>query len=169
MTLNRMQGKMAGLLVLLALGAGGRAGADDKIYYCVDADGHKELTNGSRKGSCKALDLPGAITAPPKRPASAAPRSAPAPASAAADFPKVDNAQQKARDADRRQILDDELQGEQQKLAALKADFNGGEPERNGNERNYAKYQERVAQMKDDIARVEKNIDALKRELAGIR
>ena len=169
MTLNHRQGKLAGLLVLLALGAGATARADDKIYFCIDAEGHKELTNGNRKGTCKALDLPGAITAAPKRPASVAARSGAPATTAPADFPKVDNAQQKARDADRRQILQDELQSEQQKLAALKADFNGGEPERNGNERNYAKYQERVTQMKDDIGRVEKNIDALNRELAGIR
>ena len=41
--------------------------------------------------------------------------------------------------------------------------------ERQGNERNYAKYQERVAQMKDDLGRAEKNVEALKREIANIK
>ena len=174
MTFKQLQGKAGGLvLALFALGAAvAPARAEGQIYLCVDAGGHRELTDSNKNASCKMLDLPGAITSPPKRTAVPNPNGAPAPAAAPAapaDFPKIDNAQQKARDADRRQILQDELKGEEQKMAVLKKDFNGGEPERNGNERNYAKYQERVAQMKDDIARVEKNIDALKREIAGIR
>ena len=90
-------------------------------------------------------------------------------ATAPADFPKVDSSAQKARDNDRRQILVDELKAEEQKLAALKLEYNGGEPERQGNERNYAKYLERVAHMKDNIGRAEKNVEALKREIANIR
>lgn len=86
-----------------------------------------------------------------------------------ADFPKVNTSQQKARDDDRRGILTDELRDEEKKLADLRRDFNNGEPERQGGERNYAKYQERVAQMKDNIGRAEKNVDALKREIANIR
>ena len=177
-----MQKIVAGLVALLGLGlgAGAPARADGQIYLCIDADGRKELTDVNRKGGCKLLDLPGAITAPPKRVAPAAPaaaragggsgNSAAAPAmSTPSDFPKVDSAAQKARDSDRRQILQEELRSEEQKLAALKLDFNGGEPERQGNERNYAKYQERVAQMKDNIGRAEKIVEALKREIANIR
>lgn len=166
------------LVLLTGLAGMAAARADGQIYLCVDADGRKELTDINRKGNCKSLDLPGAITAPPKKPASAgtsapsAPAS-PAPARAAptspADFPKVDTAAQKARDSDRRQILLDELKKEEDKLAVLRKDFNGGEPERQGNERNYAKYQERVADMKDNISRAEKNVEALKREIATIR
>ena len=61
------------------------------------------------------------------------------------------------------------MQREEQKLAALKKEYNDGEPERQGNERNYAKYQERVASMKSDIERSEKNIEALKRELGNLK
>jgi hypothetical protein len=50
-----------------------------------------------------------------------------------------------------------------QKLAELRREFNNGEPERRGDERNYAKYQERVAALRDSISRSEKNVDALKR------
>jgi predicted nucleic acid-binding Zn-ribbon protein len=77
--------------------------------------------------------------------------------------------QQRARDDDRREILNDELRSEERKLAELRRDFNNGEPERQGNEKNYAKYQERVLQMRDNIGRAEKNVDALKREIANIR
>jgi SMC interacting uncharacterized protein involved in chromosome segregation len=86
-----------------------------------------------------------------------------------ANFPRVDSAQQRARDDDRREILNDELRNEEKKLADLKRDFNNGEPERVGGERNYAKYQERVAQMRDNISRSERNIEALKREIGNLR
>ncbi|MET3134085.1 hypothetical protein AAKU55_004379 [Oxalobacteraceae bacterium GrIS 1.11] len=164
-----MQKMIRILAVLFGLGACALARADGQIYLCVDADGHKELTDVSKKGNCKQLDLPGAIAAPQKRSGTAAPHAVSAPVSTPSSFPKVDTSEQKARDGDRRQILQEELKSEEQKLVELKKEFNGGEPERNGNERNYAKYQERVAQMKDGISRVEKNIEALKREIANIR
>jgi len=47
--------------------------------------------------------------------------------------------------------------------------LNEGQPERQGNERNYAKYQERVAQLKDNLSRTQQNVEALKREIANIR
>ncbi|HEU4843565.1 MAG TPA: DUF4124 domain-containing protein [Burkholderiaceae bacterium] len=153
------------LLLLALLGASAAARADGPIYLCVDAAGHKELTDANKPG-CKVLDVPGStIAAPPRRQAPAPARAAPAPA----DFPRVDSAEQRARDADRLGILNEELRSEQQKLAELRKEFNNGEPERHGDERNYAKYQERVAQMRDSISRSEKNIEALKREIANIR
>lgn len=155
------------LPLLLLLGASAAARADGPIYLCVDAAGHKELTDASKPG-CKLLDVPGnAIPAPPRRQAPAPLRATPAPAPA--DFPRVDSAEQRARDADRLGILNEELRSEQQKLAELRKEFNNGEPERHGDERNYAKYQERVAQMRDSISRSEKNIEALRREIANIR
>ncbi|MBA5608741.1 DUF4124 domain-containing protein [Duganella sp. FT3S] len=161
-----MTTRLLPVLVLLAASAAARA--DGPIYLCVDAAGHKELTDTNKPG-CKILDVPGnAIPAPPRRQAPAPQRAAPAPA-APADFPRVDSAEQRARDADRLGILNEELRNEQQKLADLRKEFNNGEPERHGDERNYAKYQERVAQMRDSISRSEKNIEALKREIANIR
>jgi hypothetical protein len=166
-----MRRMTVGLALLACLSAPARA--DGQIYLCISPTGQKELTDVNKKGNCKLLDLPGAITSPPKKPASAGAGAAtnqPRPAlTAPADFPRVDSAAQKARDSDRRQILQDELKNEQQKLAELKVEFNDGQPERQGNERNYAKYQERVEQMKDNIARMERNIEALKREIANIR
>ena len=156
------------LFVLLAVAGAGSAvtaRADGQIFLCTDASGHKELTDTNRTGNCRLLDLPGAISSPPKQPAAASK----APVVSPANFPKVDSAQQKARDADRRAILQDELASEQQKLADLQKVYNNGEPERQGNERNYAKYQERLAEMQNDISRAEKNIEALQREIANIR
>jgi len=143
------------------------AHADATVYKCVK-DGRVELTDVFKAG-CKALDLPGYVAAPAPRPAAAKPAAAATPAANPEGFPKVDNATQKARDDDRRGILNEELQAEEKKLADLKREFNGGEPERQGNEKNYQKYLDRVTQMRDDISRAEKNIEALKRELANTR
>ena len=81
---------------------------------------------------------------------------------------KVDPADQRARDSDARRILEDELRTEEQRLAALQKDYNNGEPERQGNERNYQKYLDRVTEMKAAIARKESDIAAIRRELGKL-
>jgi len=140
------------------------------VYLCTDAQGHKEYKNTGITKGCKKVDLPAITTIPaPRKAAASAARSGEMAASEGGAFPKLDGANQKARDSDRRQILQDELRSETQKLEALKKEFNNGQPERRGNEANYAKYQERVAQMKEDINRIQQNVDALKRELANLK
>lgn len=81
---------------------------------------------------------------------------------------RVDPAAQRQRDSDARKILEAELAREEARLADMKREFNNGEPERRGEERNFAKYQERVADMKAAIARKESDIAAIKRELAKL-
>ncbi len=81
---------------------------------------------------------------------------------------KVDPADQRARDSDARRILNEELKREEERLAGLRKDFNGGEPERRGDERNYQKYLDRVAEVKAAIARKEADIAAIRRELAKL-
>jgi hypothetical protein len=156
------------------------AHAQSVVYRCVDKEG-RVLYTDTNAGNCKVVDsiISGAISAPPasSRPPAANSAAAmrqgsartAAPSASPASFPRVDNATQRARDDDRRGILNEELRAEEKKLADLKRDFNNGEPERQGNEKNYAKYQERVAQMREDIGRAEKNIDAIRREIGNIR
>jgi hypothetical protein len=91
------------------------------------------------------------------------PASGPRPADS-----KVDPAAQRARDGDARRILETELKKEEEQLAQMQKDFNAGEPERRGDERNYQKYLDRVAEMKAAIARKESDIAALRRELAKL-
>ena len=98
----------------------------------------------------------------PRAAASAAP-SGPRPADS-----KVDPGEQRVRDSDARRILDSELRMESERLAILQKDYNNGEPERRGDERNYQKYQDRVAEMKAAIARKESDITALRRELSKL-
>lgn len=97
------------------------------------------------------------------RAASGAAASGPRPADS-----KVDPNEQRARDSDARRILESELRSETERLAMLQKDYNNGEPERRGDERNYQKYLERVAEMKAGIARKESDIAALRRELSKL-
>lgn len=147
------------------------AAAQTPVYKCVDAEGRVEFTDSNRRG-CKPLDL-GYL--PPAAPRASAPipavrPSSPPPAASVspASFPRVDSAQQRERDNDRREILHDELRSEEKKLADLKREFNNGEPERQGNERNYQKYLDRVAELKAGIARKEADVAAIKRELSKL-
>ena len=101
-------------------------------------------------------------------PANAAPA---APGSAAATRPadtRVDPAAQRARDSDARRILNDELRREEERLAQLQREFNNGEPERRGDERNFQRYQDRVAEMRAGIARKEADIAAIRREIGKL-
>lgn len=102
---------------------------------------------------------------PTPRPASAAPLATAAPRPPEA---RVDPAAQRARDNDSRRILEAELRREEERLAELRKEYNNGEPERQGNERNYQKYLDRVADLKSGIARKEGDIAAIKRELTKL-
>lgn len=140
------------------------AHANSDIYVCVNDRGVKTFGNvGSNKG-CKKVDLPGLTTFP----ATKTKRIGKTASNTPSDFPKVDDSTQKNRDLERRQILDNELKAEQKKLADLNAEYKNGEPDRLGNERNYAKYQERTASLKQDINRAQQNIDALQREISAL-
>jgi hypothetical protein len=78
---------------------------------------------------------------------------------------KVDPVAQRQRDSDARRILENELKSEEGKLAAMEKEFNGGQPERLGDEKNYQKYLDRVAEMRSAIERKQIDIAALRREI----
>jgi hypothetical protein len=82
---------------------------------------------------------------------------------------KVDPSAQRQRDGDARKLLEAELQREEQRLADLQREFNNGEPERLGSERNAQKYLDRVADMRAQIARKQEDIAAIKREIAKLQ
>ncbi len=151
--------------------------AQAEIFRCELANGVVEYNNtnsASKDRNCKRVDLPQITTIPaPKFPAAAAAsksgQQSAAKSSSPSDFPKVDASTQKARDTDRKRIIEDELKREEGKLAELKKTFNGGEPERQGDERNFQKYQDRVDRMREEINRVEANVGSLRKELASVK
>lgn len=106
------------------------------------------------------------------RPAGPAPGSSAAvtatPSTPSGGALRVDANDQRARDSDARRILESELRKEEEKLGLMRKEFNSGEPERRGDERNFAKYQERVGELKAAIARKEADVAALRRELSKL-
>ncbi len=144
-----------------------------QVYRCDSPNGVPVYQGTSKGANCQPIDLQPLTTIPsPKLPAAKAPAAGGAPSAARASpdgFPKVDVAAQRARDGDRRRILEDELNKEQQRLGELRTEYKNGEPDRLGNERNYQKYLDRVARLEEDIARTESNIASLRRELSTIR
>lgn len=156
----------AALLGTSLLGPAARA--QNEIFLCVDEDGRKTYTNtGSTKG-CKRQDVGPVMTVPaPRLPARSVAANNPERVTPA-NYPRVDGDTQRSRDGDRRRILEDELRAEEDRLARLRQEFNNGEPERRGDERNYARYQERVQRLQEDIQRGENNVVALRREIASL-
>ena len=78
---------------------------------------------------------------------------------------RVDPVAQRARDSDARRILEGELRAEEEKLAVMQKEFNNGQPERQGDEKNFQKYLDRVSDMRAAIARKQTDIAALQREI----
>jgi hypothetical protein len=121
----------------------------------------------TRKCTPREAKEPTTITGPKPRAVPAAATSL-APAGSGPATVRVDPADQRARDSDARRILETELRTEEERLAAMQKEFNNGEPERQGNERNYQKYIDRVAEMRSAISRKEADIAAIKREIGKL-
>ncbi len=162
-----------GMVVVLALVAwsGPAPAQSSDVYMCKGANGVPEYRNGNPGNSkdCRRLNLPDVVTVPGTRTSGAASSGGKVAATSPTAFPRVDSATQKNRDSERRGVLEQELQTEQGKLAALQAEYNNGEPERQGNERNYQKYLDRVARLRDDISRSQANVASLQRELSNLK
>jgi hypothetical protein len=142
---------------ILAVGAG-TARAD--IYKSVDSAGRVTYSNIPSKGA-KRMDLENLTTIPGNKNGSA---------STPADFPRVDANTQKSRDDVRRKILGAELAAEEKLLTESQAAYKNGNPDPlPGELAKSPKYQERVAKLKQSVGLHEKNILALKQELAALK
>ena len=133
------------------------------MYRCPGNDYNNTLTAKEAKDrGCKTIEgAPITIIQGTKpRPATAG-----SPASAGPATSRIDPAEQRARDTDAKRILEAELKREEERLATMKAEYNNGEPERLGNEKNFQKYMDRVGDMKAAIVRKESDIAAIRREL----
>jgi hypothetical protein len=82
---------------------------------------------------------------------------------------KVDNADQRQRDMQAQAVLQAELQRAKQQQAELQREWNNGQPERRADEhRQPQKYQERVAQLRGALQRIEADVAGLQRELSRL-
>jgi hypothetical protein len=150
--------------LLLACGAVPALGAETPdssvMYRCPGNDYKNTITaKEAQKLGCKRIEgAPVTIIQMTKPRASTA-------AVPAASGVRVDPVAQRARDSDARRILEGELRAEEEKLAVMQKDFNNGQPERQGDEKNFQKYLDRVNDMRAAIARKQTDIAALQREI----
>ncbi len=145
------------LLILSSTALWLPAVAHGEIYKYVGKDGRITYSNVPVKGA-KKIELDPLNTFP-----AAKNKAAPA------NFPSVNGETQKKRDDTRRKILLDELAAEQKLLEEAKLALSEGEAVRLGNEKNYQKYLDRVQSLKEPVARHEKNIEALRTEIANLK
>lgn len=153
------------LLLVAPLAASAQGGT---VYRCPNNVYTSEITDKEAKErGCRTIEgAPITVVSPPKR--APQPGTPPAANGAKPEGSKVDAKEQRARDSDARAILEAELKREEEALAALQKDFNNGEPERRGDERNYQRYLDRVEEMRAAITRKQADIAALRRELSKL-
>ena len=125
------------------------------LYKCTDESGVVLYTNQKApKKSCIVLShqaAPAPATGPAKPRASATPTPG--------DFPRVSGSEQKARDGDRRAILDKELANELQNTEKAKRALQeaGNQPA------------DKLQPLRDTVALHERNVESLKKELGNLR
>ncbi len=126
------------------------------LYKCLTSSGDPSYFN-----------IPGAPEAEPA-PRASTPRAAPAPSPAG--FPKVDAGTQKGRDDVRRKVLSDELATEEKLLAEARTAYADGAPTALPEEKSdVEKYRARIARLHQAVGMHEKNVEALKKELASVK
>lgn len=140
--------------ILLSLAAPVAATAST-LYKCTDDSGVVLYTNQkTSKRDCSVIS----VLVPPAPRGSGTPAAAPRAAATPtpADFPRVSGSEQKARDTDRRAILERELAAEQASLDKAKLAL-GPQPA------------QAPAAARDTVALHERNVEALNKELAKLR
>jgi len=147
--------RLMGLLFLALAAPAGHA--QSEIYKCPDGSGRPTYTNVKRDTVGKNCTLVSReVSVVPSSPARGE-RSSSGAASPA------------ARNDGRRQILESELQNEEQQLAGARQKLAEQEGIRGGDERNYARVQERLKPYQEAIDQHQKNIDQLKGEIARLK
>ncbi len=131
------------------------------IYKCTSPDGAIIISNTKMDKNCKAVvsGPDNALPAPKAGKAAASPTPS--------GFPKVPEEAQKARDTDRKRILEQELAAEQKNLEQARKELAEQEAVRGGDEKNAQKVIDRIQPYKDRVAQHERNIAAINKELSG--
>lgn len=151
------------------------AHAQGTVWRCAEADGRPHYTNIKKDTEGKTCVVvtkevsvvsglaPGATPAATRAPGTQAATATPP------NFPRVDRDTQRARDDNRRKILEDELATEEKSLVDAKAKLTEQESVRHGDERNYQRVLDRLKPYQEAVERHERNVTAIRRELASIR
>ena len=151
------------LLLVLALGslALPAAAQTTEIFKCRDARGQWTYTNDRRqaeKDKCEQVTTQVNV-APPQKGAR--------PASSPSNFPRESSAERAAGKGRQLEILQRELASEQAALTKAQQALAEQESIRSGDERNYARVEERLKPFQEAVESHQKNIEALRREIAN--
>jgi uncharacterized protein YhaN len=151
-------------LILVAFGFPAAAAAQvTEIYKCIGANGRPLYTSDRRDVAGKKCELVSrqvnVVPTPRPKAGNAAPST----------FPKESAAERENARGRQRDLLEKELVAEQEALAKARQQLAEQEAVRSGDERNYARVEERLQPYKDSIETHEKNIEALRRELNNLR
>jgi hypothetical protein len=143
------------------------AWAQDRIFRCGN-----EYTNNAtqaKERGCKLVEGGNVTVVQGTRPKASGAVAPSAATASPAGAPRVENNDQRARDADARAILESELRKAEARHAELLKEYNNGAPERNALDlRNPQVYMERTAELKASIARSESDLAGIRRELARL-
>lgn len=147
------------LLVALALGSLAMPAAAQvtEIFKCRDAQGHWTYTNDRRqaeKDKCEQVTTQVNV-APPQK------------AGRPSNFPRESSADRAAGKGRQLEILQRELASEQAALTKAQQALAEQESIRSGDERNYARVEERLRPFQETVENHQKNIEALRREIAN--
>ena len=156
--------RIARILGALFVAGAATPSANATICKYIDAGGTIHYTNiapdrGWRKLSCDIADES------PRRESSSG-KPAPTPSA----FPRVEPATQKSRDEMRRKVLGDELASEEKLLGEARDAYGNGAPPPLAGEQNDAeKYRQRIARLRQAVQVHERNVEALRKEIAATR
>lgn len=136
----------------------GWAQAQGEIYRCPDAMGRPTYTNVKRDTVGKGCTMvTREVSVVPAIPVA---RPVPAKASGGAML---------SRDESRRKILENELESEQRLLGDAKQKLAEQQGQRSGEERNYARVEDRLKPFQETVDLHQKNIEQLQHELGNYR
>lgn len=156
------------LLLLLLLVA---PCAHAQIWECTDPQsGAKELNNdpaSAKHKHCIRKNVGPMNTVPSPAPRATAPAAAGQ--QRTPNFPSVGSDTQRQRDGERRKILEQELGQEQIQLDNAKKQLAEQQEVRFGNEKNYARVEDRLRPFEARVRQHEINIESLRKELGNIR
>ena len=139
---------------------------ESTIWSCRDKEGRTNVTNlpeDTRGKDCRVIRQTRVQVVPsPSRESARPPKTAPT------TFPKEDSQTRADARSRQREILEGELAQEEKALGQARKELEEQESVRYGDERNYARVLERLQKYKDAVSLHEKNVDALRQELANL-
>ena len=156
------------LILLLTAVASSGVAAQERIYRCGNE--YTNTVSEAQAKTCKLISGGNVTVVQGQKPAGGGGvKVASAPSSTPSTAPRIDSADQRAKDSDARLILEAELKKAEARQIELQKEYNNGEPEKLGPEaRNHQKYLDRVAELKASLARNESDIAGIRRELGRL-